>query len=204
MPYGRRLAFAVVLAGAGCTDGVGTPIRLPLPVSDAATRADGGDDREDERFDVEHCADTLEWPDAFEAGERALLDAVNALRREGFRCGEERELDDLEALELSPSLRCSARLHSRDMALRDFVGRTNLDGDEPGDRMRRAGYDAGDTNEIIVVREPDALSALEDMLGEWDECNELGSRRMVHVGIGRYEDLWTLDFARPDEGDDRD
>jgi uncharacterized protein YkwD len=200
----RALVIAMML-GAGCTDGVGTPIRLPLPVGDAAAPEPGGDAHE--RFDAQHCEETLEWPDGFEADERALLDAINQLRREGFRCGAERELDPMDALALSLSLRCSARLHSLDMVERDFTQRTNLEGEEPSERMRRAGYDVGDSNEIIVAGEAgehDAMSALEDMLSEWDECNDLGSRRMTHVGIGRYEDRWTLDFAQPDDDDDRD
>jgi uncharacterized protein YkwD len=195
------VVIAIVL-GAGCTDGVGTPIRLPLPLGDAAARGDGGDD-EHEHLDAEHCVDALDWPADYEADEQALLDSINGLRRDGYRCGD-RELDAVDALELSPSLRCAARLHSLDMVERGFFGRTNPDGDEPHDRMRNAGYDVGDSNEVRATGESDAMSALQHLLEDWDECNSLGSRRMTHVGIGRYEDRWTLDFATPDDDDGSD
>ena len=204
MLWRRALGVIVAMSGVGCTDGAGAPIRerslLPVADADVEIDDDGGFD-EREHFDAAYCAGTVAWPDSYDADERALLSAINEVRRRGLRC-EDRELDRLEPLDESPALRCSARLHSLDMVERDFIGRTNPDGESPRDRMRRAGFNADESDESIVVGEPNATAVLEALLQEWDDCNNVGSRELTHVGIGRYQDHWTLDFARAGRGDE--
>lgn len=176
-------------------------------LEDAGSEDAGAEDDDagsDERGGpAEHCAATLDWPESYAEDERALLDAIALLRSEGFRCGD-RQLTGRAPLTLSPALQCSARLHSKDMVERDFTGRTNPDGDGPRTRMRRAGFAVDESDEAIVAGERSAMSALADLLADWDDCNTVGTRGLTHVGIGRYEDRWTLDFAREarGEGDD--
>jgi uncharacterized protein YkwD len=177
-----------------CTDGVGTPIRSQA--ADQSQDDDAGfDERGEDDYDAAHCAATEAWPPSYAADEAALLERINALRARELHCGE-RELDELEPLRLSRALTCSARLHSRDMFERDFVGRISPEGDEPDDRMRAAGFDVEAENEAIVAGEISADAALDDLLDDWDDCNALGTRRLTHIGVGRWQDRWTLDFAR--------
>jgi len=201
----RRSLLAVVLLATivGCTDGIGTPLRQRALQTDGDTAADedGGRDQHEE-LDLEHCADSFDWPESFAAGEDELLEAINAARREGFRCGDgdddgdsDREVDEREPLQLSPALRCSARLHSKDMVERDFMGRINPDGDGPRDRMRRAGFYVDDWDEAIESGERSASTALPAFLDTYDDCMSLRSRRLTHIGVGHYEDRWTLDLA---------
>lgn len=185
-----------------CSDGIGVPIRRQATEQaqdrDASSDEDGGFDERDgddrDGFDEEHCQDTFGWPDSYAEDEDALLDAINALRERTIRCGD-REIDELRPLRVSPALRCSARLHSRDMVERDFTGRTNPDGEGPRDRMRAAGYRVEDSDESLAVGERSAQGALEQLLDDWDDCNNLATRQHGELGIGRFEDRWTLDFA---------
>jgi uncharacterized protein YkwD len=81
------------------------------------------------------------------------------------------------------------------MVLRDFVGSTNRDGEGPRDRMRAAGYRVDEADESIVIGERETQSALEQLLDDRDDCFNVATRQHRDVGIGRYEDRWTLDFA---------
>jgi uncharacterized protein YkwD len=196
------LAVVLLATIVACTDGIGTPLRQPAlrqaPDGDPAADEDGGRDSHEE-LDAQHCANALAWPESYAAGEDELLEAINAARREGFRCGDgdgDREVDEREPLQPSPALRCSARLHSLDMIERDFVGRSNPDGDGPRDRMRRAGFYPDDWDEAIEAGERSASSALASLLDDYDDCMSLRSRELTHIGVGHYEDRWTVDLAR--------
>jgi uncharacterized protein YkwD len=192
----RWLAAVLACALLACSDGIGTPLRRQ-----AADQSEDDDSGLDETVDegdgthMEQCGPTEGWPASYAADEAALREAINALREDGVRCGDD-ELDALRPLRASAALQCSARLHSRDMIERDFTGRTNPDGDRPHNRMRAAGFDVEDSDESIVVGERDAAQALSDLLDDGDDCRNVGTRELTHIGIGRYEDRWTLDFAR--------
>lgn len=183
-------AALCALACVACSDGVGVPIRL------GALEQDGAVDRDE--LDQAHCATTLAWPDEYAQDEAALLEAINQRREEPLRCGDDQDgvVDELRPLQLSEALRCSARLHSLDMVERDFIGRTNPDGERPGDRMRAAGFAAEDWDESLAIEELGPQGVLDSLLEDGDDCRNVATRRHTHIGIGRYEDLWTLDFAR--------
>jgi uncharacterized protein YkwD len=189
-----ELLCAVVMLTA-CSDGVGTPIqrraREQALDRDAASEEQGA---RGDGLDEEHCRDSFGWPDRYAAEETALLAAINAARARSIRCGD-RGVQDLPPLRLSPALQCAARLHSRDMVLRDFIGSTNRDGEGPRDRMRAAGYRVDEADESLVIGERDAQAALEQLLDDRDDCFNVATRQHGDLGIGRYEDRWTLDFA---------
>jgi len=165
---------------------------------DADSGTDRGSGREQDRgrdLDTEHCARAQAWPEGLASEEQALLDAINLLRSRRIECGE-RDFEELDPLELSAALTCSARLHSFDMVTRDFVGRTNPDGDNPRDRMRAAGFDPDEWSESIVRSAAGPERALEELLEDWDDCMNVATRELTRVGIGHYGEVWTLDFAR--------
>jgi uncharacterized protein YkwD len=86
--------------------------------------------------------------------------------------------------------------HSRDMSRRDFFDHTNPDGEDPFDRMRRAGirYRAAAENLAMGARTGD------EVFEGWMESR--GHRRNLEdcvytrMGIGLYRDHWTLELAR--------
>ena len=196
-----KLGIAILAAVVGCGDAIADPIR------GAQTRLDAGDDGgrgsapDAEVPATEHCADAADWPERFAALERELFAAVDAQRAAGIRCGDtddaegEREPRRRAPLVRVPELRCSARLHSRDMFERDYVGRENRDGDDFRDRIRATGLAFADVDESIERSDAPAERVLELLLDDSDDCWNLVNSRLDGVGIGHYEGLWTLDFA---------
>jgi hypothetical protein len=201
------------LAAAGCSDAVVEPIRRaaasamaedagPQAERDGGRDGDGGSWRERDAgsddqaagLDAAHCAEALSWPEPFADAERALFVSINELRAERVECGDDRDFSDLRPLRLSAALQCSARLHSLDMARRDFEGRTNPDGEDAADRMRAAGFDTEDSSESIVVGETEPGAVLDQLLDDWDDCMNVATDELDEVG--RHEGLWTLDFGR--------
>jgi hypothetical protein len=202
------------VAAAGCSDAVVEPIRHAAassmaedagrePERDGGRDGDGGSwrdrdassDEQDAGLDAAHCAEASSWLEAFADAERELLESIQELREGRVECGD-RDFSDLRPLRLSPALQCSARLHSLDMARRDFVGRTNPDGEDASDRMRAAGFEVEESSESIVVAETEPGAVLEQLLDDWDDCMNVATDELDEVGIGRHEGLWTLDFGR--------
>jgi uncharacterized protein YkwD len=189
-----NMLCAVVLLTA-CSDGIGTPIQRRLPEQALDRDAASDEDRVFDELNEEHCEEALAWPASFEADEAELLDAINALRARSIRCGE-RAVEDMPPLRSSPALQCAARLHSRDMVQRGFDGRTNPDGEGLRDRIWAAGYRVEEADESRVIGERSVAGVLDRLLQPLDDCANVATRQLDEVGIGRYDDHWTLDFAR--------
>src|SRR5262245_20934217 len=102
----RKAAFfaGVALAVAACGDGVGEPIRKDTSLGNGGT---GGDD---------YCASVQQGWDATATNDETAVATALAFLRLGGVCGMESWDTSLPALTQSPELRCSARLHSQDMA----------------------------------------------------------------------------------------
>lgn len=145
------------------------------------------------------CQPVASWPDGLASSELAMLDAINRPRsnngscRNGGACG-------ARPLRMLPELRCSARKHSLDMAQQNYFKKTDPDGADPERRIAAAGLRAGVVGECIVQRASDANGALQQLLqgSDPDAAANFTDRRFDAIGIGRYDDLWTLDFASLD------
>src|SRR5690606_12028464 len=87
-----------------------------------------------------YCSDTTNWPIAYTTLEFQILDIVNQRRAEGANCGASGYFPPVGPLQMDSSLRCSARMHSKDMVDRDYFSHTNPEGDGPRPRMEAAGY----------------------------------------------------------------
>jgi uncharacterized protein YkwD len=150
-----------------------------------------------------YCADSAKWPESFEAAERSFQDAVNLLRTLGTRCAMEDRGARISELRMEPALRCSARLHSLDMATRGFFSRVNPDGEGPAARMEKAGHVAGIVEETIAQSDqtdsasPTVETLRELVLDGGVDCEILVDPRFDSIGIGYYEGLWTIDVAGP-------
>jgi len=196
-----RIGSVLLWAVLGCGDAVATPIRAAQSRADAAApdeeRAPGAGPAVP---DTAYCADAADWPAEFEAAELQLFAQINAARKDGIRCGDgaERDGEDerrREPLALVPELRCSARLHSLDMYVKGYFRRENLDGDDFRDRIRAAGLEVDEMDESIEHSDDGPAELLARLLEKRDDCGNLDSSELDGVGIGHYEDLWTLDFA---------
>ena len=201
--HSRYHWIAGLLALSGCWDSVAMPIRIASDGGGGALGMDdgGNSDRDaavDERGvpDTLHCAPVADWPEEWVEAERALFEAINALRATRPRCGS-RGFEDLEPLRFAPGLRCSARLHSRDMDIRDFFDETNPDGETPKERIAEAGYRYRWAEESIVSGGNDHALVLVNLRENWDDCLNLFNPDYSAVGIGLHKGRWTLDFAGP-------
>src|SRR5687768_1385887 len=119
-----RSLMVVLLTLTACGDAVANPIRIAQSSAEAGVDADVGRDGSSAEPgrpgqgpnvpDTPHCADAAEWPVELAEAEYGLFLAINELRDGRVRCGD-RESRDLPPFAFEPALRCSARLHSKDM-----------------------------------------------------------------------------------------
>jgi uncharacterized protein YkwD len=159
--------------------------------------------------DPEYCESVSNWDPVADRAEYELFSALNATRMAAFACGAPPNtlLDPDGAappIGFNPALRCSARLHSREMSENNYLGHTDSQNVGPEARMRDAGAmfrTAGETvaQTSVPPGQPlnpyDVLTAL--LITGGAECENLMDRRFVWVGIGVYRDRITMDFASP-------
>jgi uncharacterized protein YkwD len=150
--------------------------------------------------DGDLCRPVADWDPAADADERQLLMLVNVARSYGIAC-DGGVAAVAEPLRMLPELRCAARLHSRDMSEGNFCSHVNLKGMGPEDRIRATGLPFGVASESILcggdqsvrLTPMEVSTRLVEVGGS--DCKNLVDPRFSAVGIGRFEDFWTLDFA---------
>jgi hypothetical protein len=148
------------------------------------------------------CEGIDEWDPESSAAEFAVLDPLNFARVSRASCASgSTSGQPAPPLVMKPELQCAARRHSRDMAMRQFFDHVNPDGETPEDRIRKTGYPFGVVGESIARASgapEDPFQVLSSLVAEGGgECEILLDPRFDSVGIGRYSDYWTLDFAGP-------
>jgi uncharacterized protein YkwD len=177
-------------------------------------RTDGGDGGWNERGpreptekgvvpDGSVCEPVADWSAAADAEEQQLVQYLNFARESGFGCELEQPMQ-AGPLEVSPELRCAARLHSRDMSARGFFDHVNPDGLGPEERMRQAGATFRIASESIARVEGQGgpgegarwqLSRL--LMDRGADCKNVADPGFDRVGVGIFEGLLTLVFTGP-------
>jgi uncharacterized protein YkwD len=180
------LLIGCVMAAAACgSDG------------DAGGDDDGGDDSSGP---VDGYCDAVDgWSSARAAAEDEVLELVNQHRAAGADCGSEGSFGPTDPLTMDPALRCAARVHTQDMAERDFFDHTNPDGEAPWDRMESAGYSWAGAGENIAGGSSTAADAVAQWMGSAGHCANIMSPDYVDIGVGYVDDarLWTQVFGVP-------
>jgi uncharacterized protein YkwD len=96
-------------------------------------------------------------------------------------------------------LAAAARLHSEDMARRNYFSHTSLDGRTPWDRIRAQGYAYGSAENIAAGYATPAAVMTGWMNSKGHKANILNcSNKALGVGVGRggsYGIYWTQDFG---------
>jgi len=100
-----------------------------------------------------------------------------------------------------PPADTAAHTHSIDMARAGLFGHSGADGIDPGERMRRAGYDFGrGWAENIARGQPNAATVMASWLGSTGHSANILDGSLRAIGIGAARDVsgqlfWTQDFG---------
>jgi uncharacterized protein YkwD len=133
-----------------------------------------------------HCDPVAEWDPVCAQFEEEVLLLVNQRRSEGADCGSEGVFGPAGPLVMNAELRCSARLHSLDMANRGYFDHTNPDGEDPFDRMAEAGYSGFLMGENIAQGQ----ATPEEVMAGWMEsdghCSNIMQGGYDDIGVGCY------------------
>jgi uncharacterized protein YkwD len=132
--------------------------------------------------------------------EQEVLELVNERRTSGASCAGEIQ-PPTHPLVMDPALQCAARLHSKDMADRDFFSHDNPSGDDPGERIEDAGFDGNATGENIAGGSGTAQAVVDQWMDSAGHCRNMMSDGSNFIGVGYYPGgqwghLWTQTFGR--------
>ncbi len=159
---------------------------------------DDGDDDDDDVPATAYCDPAADWPASAAALEAEIVDLVNQHRAAGATCGGA-AMPPVAPLTVDPALRCAARVHTLDMATRDYFDHTNPEGEAPWDRMTRAGYAWSNAGENIAGGGATAAGTMDQWMNSTGHCQNIMSDGYVHIGVGHVESalLWTQVFGAP-------
>ncbi len=150
-----------------------------------------------------YCQVTDSWSGAHTALEFEILDIVNRRRAEGATCGERGYFPPAGPLQMEASLRCAARVHTRDMVINDYFSHTNLQSEGPGPRLTAAGYSGQGWGENIAAGRGTAEGTMEQWMGSDGHCANLMNAGFNRIGIGyfpgdgaEYGHYWTQTFGK--------
>lgn len=79
--------------------------------------------------------------------EMEMVALINQRRAFGYDCGSTGVFGPTQPVTVDPSLRCAARIHAQDMALRGYFAHVTPEGITPNDRAASAGYTTFDAYE---------------------------------------------------------
>ncbi len=103
------------------------------------------------------------------------------------------------AVHVDARLTTAARLHSEDMARRNYFSHTSLDGRTPWDRIRAQGYAYGSAENIAAGQRTPAAVMTAWMNSAGHRANILNcANKALGVGVGKggsYGIYWTQDFG---------
>jgi uncharacterized protein YkwD len=127
--------------------------------------------------------------------EREVLDLVNQARRN----------QGCKSLSLNDSLVEAAGSHASDMVRRHYMDHTNPDGEDPGDRIKKAGFNGSGWGENIAAGYSSAQKVFNAWMNSEGHRNNILNCKFTKIGIG-YDpgqvksDLgpgsWVQDFGR--------
>jgi uncharacterized protein YkwD len=193
------LMGAALLAGCGAEEHVEVTqegvLGEGLQVEAAAVTAAG------DFTTLAYCDDVVTWSTAWRDFENQVLTLVNQRRAAGATCGGVYRAP-VPALTLDTRLRCSARKHSRDMAVNNFFSHTGSNGWTPWQRITAAGYAYRAASENIAAGQTTPSGVVNSWMTSSGHCNNIMSSSVRHLGVGYYfrsgspyGHYWTQNFG---------
>jgi len=156
----------------------------------------------------EHCAPVATWDPAWTAFEDEVLTLTNAARAKAATCGEYGSFQPAPPLTMSAVLRCSSRLHSKDMGEKNYFAHDNLEGADPFDRMADAGYVGFTMGENIAKGQQTPKEVVDGWMNSPGHCSNIMKADYTEIGVGYFQGmststrfnsnkLWTQNFGAP-------
>jgi uncharacterized protein YkwD len=143
-----------------------------------------------------YCASVASWDAAWTAFEDEVLTLTNAARAKGATCGQYGSFEAAGPLMMSAILRCSSRLHSKDMGEKNYFAHDNLEGKDPFQRMAAAGYSGFTMGENIAKGQ----QTPKEVVDGWMNSPEIGVGYFQGMSTStRFNSnkLWTQNFGAP-------
>lgn len=152
--------------------------------------------------DSEYCSAVAMWDPAEAALEEQVLAIVNQRRAEGADCGSEGSFAPAPPLTMNGQLRCAARVHSLDMATRNYFSHDTPEGVGPGARVDASGYQWSTWGENIAAGSPDAAGTMDQWMNSDGHCSNIMDPDYTELGVGYapggdYGHVWTQVFGAP-------
>ena len=147
---------------------------------------------------IEYCTDVLNWSEEWKTFEQEVVTLTNEIRAEGTTCDGE-AFPSVPPVTMQRNLRCSSRVHSKDMVDRDYFDHTNPSGESPGDRISLAAYSWSTYGENIAY----GYSSPQEVVDGWHQspghCRNMMSDWFDEIGVGVYQNggslYWTQNFG---------
>jgi uncharacterized protein YkwD len=133
---------------------------------------------------TDYCAAVANWDPAWVAFEDEVLVHTNEWRAKGG--GICNGAPGLSPLKTQPMLRCSARLHSKDMGENNYFAHNSLDGRSPFDRMKNAGYVGFTMGENIAKGQPTPQSVVDAWMNSSGHCVNIMNGSYTEMGVGYF------------------
>lgn len=142
--------------------------------------------REDEVGEAPACEAASRWPRPYAQREDILFELINEQRARGGQCdGAER--NPVAEVELSPALRCAARVHSTDLSQRGALSHDGSDGSTTLTRVDRAEYDGLPRHEVMAADFDDPQAVLNAWLDNPAHCEAVFEAQIDEIGIGHAQ-----------------
>jgi uncharacterized protein YkwD len=143
------------------------------------------------------------------AAEAEVLRLTNLNRTAGYTCtdshtGKQSVMPPVPALTWNANLATAARLHSLDMAKKNYFSHDSQDGTDPGTRISRAGYAWSTYGENIAAGYPSPAAVVAGWMSSYGHCLNIMHADFTELGVGygyntasKYDHYWTQDFGAP-------
>jgi uncharacterized protein YkwD len=125
-----------------------------------------------------------------------LLQAINKLREQGCKCGNDM-MPRVPALTWNSALETAANTHVTDMYSNNYFSHQSQDGSPPITRAQQAGYEGEYVGENIAR----GYYRIADVMKAWQQseshCKAMMDTLYTEAGASQLKDYWVLDFGRP-------
>lgn len=144
-----------------------------------------------------YCDAQESWRAEWVAYEDEVLEIVNQHRTQGATCDGE-VFAPSAPLSADVDLRCAARNHSADMAIREYFSHETPDGESFSDRVAQTDYDGFAQGENIAFGYATPTEVMAGWMSSPGHCRNIMNPDHTQIGIGHYGEglYWTQVMGR--------